>query len=385
LADCGAARLTTTSVRVPLLPRHRAQAEAFRARAAGRGAVHPLRVANLVRLTADAVMVEFDVPPALAADYRFQPGQHVVILHEHEGEEIRRAYSICVPSSSGRLCVGIKRTEEGRFSGFATGRLRPGDELRVMTPMGRFVPVLNPAQAKRYALVAVGSGITPLLSITASILATESRSRVTLIYGNRSRGSTMFLSELEALAAEHPERLEVHLVMSREPTGAPLREGRLDVEKVVALAAGDGVAVDEWFLCGPEALMEELAGALQAGGAAEESVHRELFAGGVRDPSGRVELPDVHSRVTVQLNGRTCEFAVHSLGEPILVAALKERPDAPYACRDGVCGTCRAKLVSGEVVMERCSALDRREQAAGYVLACMAHPVTDTVTLDFDG
>ena len=369
---------------MPLLPRHRAEAEAFQARAAGRGAVHSLRVADLIRLTEDAVMIEFDVPPELAADYRFQPGQHVTILHEHEGEQIRRSYSICVPSNSGRLCVGIKRVDEGRFSQFATGRLRAGDVLQVMTPTGRFVPILNPTHARRYAVVAVGSGITPLLSITASILATEPHSRVTLIYGNRSRASTMFLSELDALAAEHPGRLDVHLVMSREPTGDPRRDGRIDAAKVAVLTSAGRARVDEWFMCGPEALMDELAIALQEAGTNEESIHRELFVAGTRDPSDLVDLPDVHSKVNVRLGGRTSQIDVHSLGEPILVAALEARPDAPYACRDGVCGTCRAKLVGGEVVMERCSALDRRERAAGYVLACMAHPVTETVTLDFD-
>lgn len=347
--------------------------------------MHALRISDLVRLTDDAVMIEFDVPPALAADYRFQPGQHVVILHEDEGEEIRRSYSICVPPSSGRLCVAVKRVEAGRFSQFATGGLRAGDELRVMTPTGRFVPVLNPTHVKRYAVVAVGSGITPLLSITAGILATEPRSRVTLIYGNRTRASAMFLPELDALAAEHPGRLDLHLMMSRESTGDPLLEGRLDAAKVATLAGAGGEAIDEWFMCGPEALMDELTAALGDAGAGEDAIHRELFVAGARDPLDMGDLPSVDSRVTIRLDGRSTELAVHSLGEPILVAALAQRPDAPYSCRDGVCGTCRAKLVSGEVVMERCSALDRREQAAGYVLACMAHPVTETVTLDFDG
>jgi ring-1,2-phenylacetyl-CoA epoxidase subunit PaaE len=384
LADCGARAGTTTSILVPLLPRHRAQAEAFRARAAGRGAVHTLRVADVVALTDDAVMIEFDVPSELADDYRFQPGQHLIVLHDHEGEEIRRSYSICLPSSSGRLCVGIKRVDGGRFSGFATGRLRPGSELRVMTPTGRFVPTLNPTHAKHYGVVAVGSGITPLLSITASVLATEPRSRVTLIYGNRSRRSTMFLSEVEALAAEHPQRLNVYLVMSREATGNPLLEGRIDAARVQALAAAGPGAIDEWFICGPEALMDELAGALQAAGTGEDSIHREAFVAGA-GAIDRTDLPELDSRVTIRLDGRTAEFDVRTPGEPILTAALRERPDAPYSCRDGVCGTCRAKLVSGQVVMDRCSALDRRERAAGYVLACTAHPLTDTVTLDFDG
>ncbi len=384
LADCGAPTLTTTSRRVPLLPRHRTEAEAFRTRAAGRGAVHALRVADVVRLTDDAVMIEFDVPAELAADYRFQPGQHVVIRHHHDGEDIRRSYSICATPASGRLCIAIKRVDGGLFSGFATDRLRPGDRLRVTTPTGRFVPALNPTHRKRYVVVAVGSGITPLLAIMASILGTEPRSRVTLIYGNRSRGSAMFLPEIESLAAEHPGRLSVHLVMSREPVGDPLLAGRIDAAKLAALTAAEDEPVDEWFMCGPEALTDDLAEALAQAGADEESIHRELFVAGAREPSGPLDLPDLRSRVTISLDGRASELDVHSLGESILVAALAERPGVPYACRDGVCGTCRAKLVSGEVAMERCSALDRRERRAGYVLACMAHPVTETVSLDFD-
>ena len=368
---------------MPLLPRHKAEAAAFRARAAGRGAIHALTVANVIALTDDAVMIELSVPSELAGEYRFQPGQHVIIVHDHQGEEIRRSYSICVPSGSGRLCIAVKRVAEGAFSGFATERLAPGDRLRVMAPTGRFVPVLNSAHDKRYAIVAVGSGITPLLSISASILAAEPRSGVVLIYGNRSRETTMFLSEVEDLAAAHPDRLELHLVMSREPTGDVRRQGRLDVAKVATLAQAGGDRVDEWFMCGPETLMDEIAAALEQAGVAEDAIHRELFVASAADPDA-LDLPDVHSRITVRLDGRDSEFDVHSLGEPILAAALAARSDAPYACRDGVCGTCRAKLVSGQVVMDRCSALDRRERAAGYVLACTAHPVTESVSLDFD-
>lgn len=368
---------------MPLLPRHKAQAEAFRAQAAGRGAVHELRVEEVVPLTDDAVMLVFDVPDDLRQAYRFQPGQHVVLLREHEGEEIRRSYSICVPSGSDRLCVAIKRLEAGAFSTYATRELKAGDTLRVMTPMGRFTPKLNPRAAKHYVAVAAGSGVTPLLSIAQTILASEAGSRVTLIYGNRTRSSTMFLQQLEEQAREDP-RLTLHLVLSQEDPGDPRRAGRITWDKITQLVPDAATTVDEWFMCGPDELMESICAALEEAGVNDEKVHREQFTASARDEIALGELPDVDSDVTFTLNGETTQLKVNSLQEPVLISALGLRNDLPYACKDGVCGTCRAKVVSGQVVMERCSALDKRERDAGYVLTCTAHPVTDVVELDFD-
>jgi ring-1,2-phenylacetyl-CoA epoxidase subunit PaaE len=368
---------------VPLLPRHKAQAEAFRAQAAGRGAVHALPVEEVVPLTDDAVMIVFDVPDDLRQAYRFQPGQHVVLLHEHEGEEIRRSYSICVPSGSEKLCVAIKRLDAGAFSTYATRDLRAGDTLRVMTPMGRFTPRLNPRASKHYVAIAAGSGITPVLSIAQTILAAEAGSRVTLIYGNRTRSSSMFLDQLEAQAREDG-RLTMHLLLSQEDPGDPRLAGRITWDKIASLIPGAPATVDEWFMCGPDELMESICAALAENGVDDEAIHREQFTASARDEIALGELPDIDSDVTFTLNGETTQLTVNSLQEPVLISALSLRNDLPYACKDGVCGTCRAKVVSGQVVMERCSALDKREREAGYVLTCTAHPVTDVVELDFD-
>jgi ring-1,2-phenylacetyl-CoA epoxidase subunit PaaE len=368
---------------VPLLPRHKAEAAAFRAQQRGRGAVHDLVVQEVVPLTHDAVMLVFDVPEALRAAYRFQPGQHVVLIRRREGEEeVRRSYSICTAPASGRLCVAIKRVEAGLFSTWATRELRAGDRLGVMTPAGAFTPRLDARSSKHYVAIAAGSGITPILSIVLGILATEPRSRVTLVYGSRARASTMFLSDLEAAVAQHAGRLRLQLVVSREPAQDGAVHGRIDWPLLSAITAQD--PVDEWFMCGPDALMAHVCAALEDAGVPDERVHREHFTAGARDDAAMDALPELTSTVTVTLDGRASEHLVEARGDSVLATALRERRELPYACRDGVCGTCRAKVVEGGVVMERCSALDRRDRDAGYVLACVAHPVTERLVLNFD-
>jgi ring-1,2-phenylacetyl-CoA epoxidase subunit PaaE len=358
---------------------------------AGRHSVfHPLPVSAVDRLTDDAVAVTLDVPDDLADEYRFSAGQHVTVRCELAGDDVRRNYSICSPATGGPLRVGIKRLPGGVFSGYVFERLRPGDVLDVMTPSGRFTVPLDRAQARHYCAIAAGSGITPVLSILATALEVEPESRATLLYGNRTTRSIMFLEELEDLKDRHLDRFQLVHVLSRERQEAELLNGRLDGAKLKVvfdtLVAAEGV--DEWFLCGPEAMIEEARGTLLERGVDPNCIHRELFhvgpaparpaaAAGAEAAAGTAE-------VTVLLDGRASTFPLSPAGEPILDATLAVRGDAPYACKNGMCGTCRAMLIEGDVEMDHNYALEDEELAAGFVLACQAHPRSEKVTLDYD-
>ena len=390
------------------------------------GVFHPLRVNSVERLTDDAVAITFDVPAELQDDYAFEAGQHLTVRMDIAGEEVRRNYSICAPASSGRLRVAVKRLDGGVFSAFATSGLQPGDTVDVMTPTGRFHVPLDPANAKHYCAFAAGSGITPVISIVASALEVEPASTFTLVYGNRSTSSIMFLDELADLKDRYPTRFRLINVLSREPQEVDLFSGRLDEGKVRRLLTTliPVESVDEWFLCGPFAMVEGAREALLEAGVGTSHIHAELFhvegeapresvspeqvrdtllAEGVGRAHVHMELFHVEgeapretvaagvaardqgtSSVTVVLDGRSSTFDVRRGGQRILDAALAVRPDAPYACKGGVCGTCRAKLLDGEVTMDRNYALEQDEIDAGFVLACQSQPVSDTVSLDFD-
>ena len=362
---------------------------------------HPLRVAAVETLTHDAVAITFDVPPELREQYDFAAGQHLTIRSEMDGEEVRRNYSICSPSG-GPLRVAVRRLYEGGFSAYATRKLSPGDVLDVLTPTGRFTLRPDPERARHVAAIVGGSGITPIVSIMSTLLEQEPGSRATLVYGNRTSGSIMFLEELADLKDRFTSRFTLLNVLSRETQGSALLEGRVDQAKVTTLLdtivpVGD---VDDWFLCGPAGMVTGGQDTLAARGADTRHVHLELFhpegeepnAGAAGAASGggahgvrgdEVDDADA-SQVTVLLGGRSTSLRVARGGEPILDAALRKREDAPYACKGGVCGTCRAKLLSGDVRMDRNHALEDDETEAGFVLACQSHPVTEEVTLDFD-
>jgi len=354
------------------------------------GTFHPLRVKDVERLTEDAVAITFDVPDDLREDYAYTHGQHLTVRTEVEGVEVRRNYSICAPATSGRLRIGVKRLHGGAFSGHATGALRVGDVVEVMTPTGRFFTALDPAQAKHYCAVAAGSGITPVLSIVTTVLEVEPHSSVTLIYGNRTTTSVMFLDELADLKDRYPTRFRLVNVLSREPQEVELFSGRIDAEKMRRLLATllPPATVDEWFLCGPFAMVEAARDVLQESGVPPARVHTELFHVDGEAPRESTAVDDERaegsSTVTVTLDGRASTLQVSRAGVRILDAVLDVRADAPYACKGGVCGTCRARLVSGEVTMERNYALEPDEVEAGFVLACQSRPVTDEVSLDFD-
>ena len=350
---------------------------------------HLLEVAEIERLTDDAVAITFHVPEELREEFRYEAGQHVNVRATIAGDDVRRSYSICAPATSGVLRIGVKRLPDGVFSSYALERLRPGDVLEVMTPSGRFTPALDPGRSRHYGAIAAGSGITPILSILATALEVEPRSRASLVYVNRSTPGIMFLEEIEDLRDRYLDRFRVVHVLDGERQDVELFSGELDGDRLDAildrvLPDGD---VDDWFLCGPQALTDVLRDTLVARGHDPEHVHRELFIAqspARTGPPPRLDETAGGSTVRVLLDGRSTTFPLSADGPSILDAALQQRGDAPYACKNGVCGTCRARVVEGKVSMDQNFALEADEVEQGFVLACQSHPLTEQVTLDFD-
>jgi ring-1,2-phenylacetyl-CoA epoxidase subunit PaaE len=334
------------------------------------------------------VALTFTVPPELRAEYRHAPGQHLALRRTVDGTEIRRTYSICSPAPAPgtdgprTLRVGVRLVEGGAFSTYALKEIIAGDGVEVMTPAGRFT--LEPAPGQ-YAAVVGGSGITPVLSIVTTLLAREPRARFCLIRSDRTSASTMFLEEVADLKDRFPERFQLVTVLSREEQQAGLPSGRLDQERLSGLLPVllPVERVAGWFLCGPFGLVQGAERALRGLGVERARIHEEIFHVDAAPAPVPVSPAPAHSSVTVRLDGRGGTWAVRE-GESLLDTVLRNRPDAPYACKGGVCGTCRAFLVAGEVRMDRNFALEPEETDAGYVLACQSHPATEKVELDFD-
>ncbi len=350
---------------------------------------HPLSVKEIESITDDSVAITFDVPPELTAAYDFIQGQHLTVRTTLAGDDVRRSYSICSPAAGGRLRIGVKVLPGGHFSGFATGALKLGDEIEVMTPAGRFFTPLDPANAKHYCAVAAGSGITPILSIVATTLAVEPHSDVTLIYGNRTSRSIMFVEELEDLKDRYRDRFQLVHVLSREPSDSELLSGRLDRDRFERItdALVPVETVDDWFLCGPYDMVIGLRDVLTERGVDAAHVHSELFHVETMPPEAREPTPAEAgdaAEVTIVLDGRRSTFMLRGNDVPVLEAALRVRTDAPFACRGGVCGTCRAKLLEGSVQMDTNYALEPGDVERGYVLTCQSHPTSARVTLDYD-
>ena len=358
-----------------------------------RATFHPLEVRAVEPLTDDAVAVTFDVPPALATEYAYTAGQHLTLRTEVGGHVVRRSYSICTaaPASGApqTLRVAVKRLDGGAFSGWVHEGLRPGVTIDVMTPQGHFGVTPDPTRPRHLVAVAAGSGITPVMSIVATVLSLEPGSRVTLLYGNRRTSSVMFLEELEDLKNTYRERLHLVHVLSREEQDAALLCGRLEPERVEAIldALVGWAGVDEWYLCGPFGMVTGARDLLARRGVDESRVHSELFHVEDTPPVRSREeeaLDAAEAEVVVSLDGRTSTIRMASRAQSILDATLAVRPDAPFSCTGGVCGTCRARVVEGEVRMDRNYALEPEEVARGIVLACQSHPVSDRVVLDYD-
>ncbi|MGW0879183.1 2Fe-2S iron-sulfur cluster-binding protein [Streptomyces sp. NPDC002671] len=349
---------------------------------------HPLQVAAVDRLTDDSVALTLAVPPELRAEYRHAPGQHLALRRIVDDTEIRRTYSICSPAPDpdgagpSTLRVGVRLLEGGAFSTYALKEINLGDVLDVMTPAGRFT--LEPAPGL-YAAIVGGSGITPVLSIVSTLLAREPEARFCLIRSDRTAASMMFLEEVADLKDRYPERLQLVTVLSREEQQAGLPSGRLDRERLTGLlpALLPVERVAGWFLCGPYGLVTGGEEALRELGVERARIHQEIFhVDAAPAPAPTAPTPE-HSTITARLDGRGGTWPVQD-GESLLETVLRNRPDAPYACKGGVCGTCRAFLVSGEVRMDRNFALEEDETESGFVLACQSHPVTEHVELDFD-
>ncbi|MEM9822678.1 MAG: 1,2-phenylacetyl-CoA epoxidase subunit PaaE [Bacteroidota bacterium] len=352
---------------------------------------HTLKVKDIRRETKDAVSIAFSVPEPLVDDYSFIQGQYLTMKTMIDGEEVRRSYSVCVSPLEKELRVAIKKVYLGRFSTYANERLKVGDELEVMTPMGRFHTEIKVDQQKTYLGFAGGSGITPIISILKTVLEVESESRFILFYANRKTDSIIFLEQLEALKNKYMDRFIMHHVLSEETLESELFNGFITAEKVRSFAnlLFNINSVDECFICGPEPMMLAIREGLQSLGMDNKQIHMELFASpGAPKKVAVVAKPDfdpsVQSKVSIQLDGDRFDMLLDYGGENILDAALKSGADLPFACKGGVCCTCRAKLTEGEVIMDVNYALEPEEVEAGFILTCQAHPRTERIVVDFD-
>jgi len=360
---------------------------------------HSLQVKARDAIAEDAVRITFAVPQDLRESYRFNAGQHVAVRLPIGDGDVRRTYSIACPTDSADLCIGVRVQAGGRVSSFLAEQLAVGQSLEVLTPNGNFHARVDPRQAKRYVAFAAGSGITPVISIAATTLAFEPRSRFILFYGNRTTASTMFLDDVLALKNRYPARFSVHFVMSRESQEVDLFNGRLDAARVREFAGVffDASAVDEFFICGPDTMVAEVDSALRALGT-QGKIHSELFTtadfpitlplsqgegGGGYDLSGSKAASVTH--VSILMDGRRRTFVMpRDAGESVLEAATRAGLDLPYSCLGGVCSTCRTRVIAGSVHMERNQALEQREMDAGYVLCCQSRPLTPELELTYD-
>jgi ring-1,2-phenylacetyl-CoA epoxidase subunit PaaE len=348
---------------------------------------HPLRVLEVSPLTDDAVAVTFGVPPELTEAFRYLPGQHMTLRAMIDGRDVRRSYSICSNANDGKLRVGIKRLPGGAFSTYATSALAAGDVIDAMPPVGEFSIVPDPTTARHRVAIAAGSGITPVVSLISTTLESELRSSWTLLFGNRTANTVMFLEELEGLKDRFPDRFQMFHLFSREGADLPLLAGRIDDEKLRAvhrLLAGR--AVDGWYLCGPYDMVMTARETLSSLGVEPDLIHDELFFAGPLDPSTLPPEPSPGEgsvELRVILDGRAVETRM-SADTSILDAALRVRSELPFSCKGGMCASCKGRIEEGAVRMDKNYALIDSEVDAGYVLTCQSHPVSDRVVVRYD-
>ena len=352
---------------------------------------HHLKIAEIVHETAEARSLRFEVPEALRETFRFRPGQHLTQVADIGGEEVRRNYSLCTAPDEGALKVTVKRIPGGAFSNWAAETLKPGDSIGVMAPHGSFTYAFAPGERRNYAAFAAGSGITPILSLMKTALAVEPESRFTLFYGNSHSGSIIFLEELGRLKNRHMGRLQVHHFLSQEAEDVDLFNGRLDRAKCDEIldVLIDPAEVDAFFICGPGPMMDAAEAALRARGVAEDHIHIERFTAGRPSEAIAAQMADLKEKarglqMLVTLDGRKRQVPFDAAAGNILDSAREAGLPAPFACKAGVCATCRARVVSGEVEMAARYGLTDEEIAAGYVLTCQSVPTGEGVEVDYD-
>jgi len=353
---------------------------------------YPLRIKKINKETDQCVSVEFEIPKSKSNSFQFKQGQSLTMRTNLDGEEVRRTYSLCSSPLDKKWKVAIKKVDGGLFSSFANDNLKEGDLLDVMEPVGKFYTDLDPSNKKNYLAFAAGSGITPVISIIKTVLKTEPQSTFTLVYGNRSRSSIIFFEELEGLKNKFIERFSFINVLSRERTETPINFGRIDIGKLTELEKLiDYKKMDEIFICGPEEMIFCVKNFIEQKDISEKKIHFELFttsgqkkkSGVGSQESGVKEGPQ--SKITVKVDGRSFDFDLSLNSDTtILDAALKQGADLPFACKGGMCCTCKAKLLEGEVEMDVHWGLEHEEVEQGYILTCQSHPKTEKVVVDFD-
>ncbi len=341
---------------------------------------HKLAIQKIIKETQDAVSIIFDVPLHLKETFSFVAGQYITIKKVLSENEVRRAYSICASPNSNELKVAVKAVKDGRFSTYATSKLKEGDVLEVAEPEGKFI--LKPEANKNYIAFAAGSGITPVLSMVKAVLVNEPSATFTLVYGNKSAVSTIFKSELDALAKKHASQFNLHYMFSKK-LKSDSKFGRIDKNHTNYFVKNvhHDLSFDAAFLCGPEEMITTVSETLQENGLNEEAIHFELFTASTEDAD--LHIPDGKAEITVILDDEETTFSMDKTDD-ILAASLRNNLDAPYSCQGGVCSSCLGKVTEGKAVMSKNSILTEDEIEEGFILTCQAHPTTPKLTIDFD-
>lgn len=349
---------------------------------------HSLKIADIRKETEDTVSIAFEIPVDLKNDYTYKAGQYLTLKASINNEEIRRSYSLCSAPFQNEWRVAIKQIENGKFSTFANNDLKAGQNMEVMTPSGNFHVHIDENNSKNYLLFAAGSGITPMISIAKEVLQKEPNSTITLFYGNRGFASIIFREEIEALKNAHMDKFRVVHILSRESLGNTIQKGRIDLEKIEKLdhAFFKNEEIDEVFVCGPEEMVNAVKTYFQNKGLNDKNIHFELFNTSApkitKETSNKEE--SIKANVKVIIDGDILEVAMDSNGESILDAAAKAGGDLPYACKGGVCCTCKAKIMEGTAKMDVNYALEPDEVENGYILTCQAHPTSENLVISFD-
>ncbi len=351
---------------------------------------HPLTIKRIKKETPECVSISFEIPENIASEFLYKEGQNITVKTIINETEVRRSYSLCTAPHENELKVAVKAVDGGLFSSYAQS-LKPGDVLEILPPVGKFNAKLKDDKGN-YLAIAAGSGITPIISIIKHTLQSQPQSNFTLIYGNKNRGSIIFFEELEALKNKFMERFNFINILSRERTDASINYGRINKEKLKELQQlVDFKSFDSAYLCGPEEMIFSASAFLEENGLHKNKIHFELFTtpGLAQSRKQTTAVEDTigsesKSNITIKLDGRSFDFGLGKNGQSILDAALQQGADLPYACKGGVCCTCRAKLVSGEVKMDVNYALEPEEVEAGFILTCQSHPVSENVVVDFD-